>query len=185
MADPETEEHSSAGGICDQACCLGAGVGVAHMDAGDPSADFDPPGRLSISCAVASASLLTSAVKIASKPASSASLATALTSAARHPAPGMIPRPSRSAISASPSFHFGSYYADPAPWGEILPICRTVKWFVPIVTGHSRGVRRQAAITSLSADYGSDQDRGLGWKEATSPEVRSILSTSPACSSSA
>ena len=39
-----------------------------------------------ISCAVARASLLTSAVKIASKPASSASRATALISAARHPA---------------------------------------------------------------------------------------------------
>src|SRR6516165_967708 len=55
-----------------------------------------------ISCVVARASLLTSAVKIASKPASSASRATALISAARHPAPGMIPRPSRSSISLPP-----------------------------------------------------------------------------------
>src|SRR5271169_5839846 len=52
-----------------------------------------------ISCAVARASLLTSVVKIALKPPSSASRATALISAARNPAPGMIPRPNRSAIS--------------------------------------------------------------------------------------
>src|SRR6516225_7949473 len=61
-----------------------------------------------ISCAVARASLLTSAVKIASKPASSASRATALISAARHPAPGISPRPSRSVISG-PSCSVAAY----------------------------------------------------------------------------
>src|SRR5215469_17567735 len=61
-----------------------------------------------INCAVARASLLTSAVKIASKPASSASRATALISAARHPAPGISPRPSRSVISG-PSCSVAAY----------------------------------------------------------------------------
>jgi hypothetical protein len=42
--------------------------------------------------------LFTSAVTIASNPASSASRAISLISAARHPTPGMIPKPSRSAI---------------------------------------------------------------------------------------
>src|SRR6516162_1098257 len=51
---------------------------------------------------VASASLLTSAATTASKPASSASRATALISAARHPAPGISPRPSLFAISVPP-----------------------------------------------------------------------------------
>ena len=45
--------------------------------------------------AVASASLFTSVVKIASKPAASASRATFRTSLARHPAPGMTVSPSR------------------------------------------------------------------------------------------
>ena len=50
---------------------------------------------LPMSCAVASASLFTSVVKIASKPAASASRATFRTSLARHPAPGMTVSPSR------------------------------------------------------------------------------------------
>ena len=54
-----------------------------------------------ISCAMARESLLTSAVKIASKPASSASRATILISEARHPTPGMSPSPSLSAILPS------------------------------------------------------------------------------------
>src|SRR3978361_69571 len=51
-----------------------------------------------ISCAVARLSLFTSAVTIASKPAFSASPAIVLISEARQPTPGMIPKPSRSAI---------------------------------------------------------------------------------------
>src|SRR5215510_6493073 len=56
-----------------------------------------------MSWAVAMTSLLTSAAKIASKPASSASRATAWISLARQPVPGMTASPSRSAMGAS--FH--------------------------------------------------------------------------------
>src|SRR5262245_33008684 len=54
-----------------------------------------------ISCAVAITSVFTSAAKIASNPASSASRATACTSAALHPTPGITPSPSRPAIASS------------------------------------------------------------------------------------
>src|SRR6266536_4459582 len=54
-----------------------------------------------ISCAVATESLLTSAQNTASKPACSACCATLRISAARHPAPGINPRPNRSGISSS------------------------------------------------------------------------------------
>src|SRR5215475_11731423 len=54
-----------------------------------------------ISWAVASTSLLTSALKIASKPEASASRATARISDARQPTPGMIPRANRSVIGFS------------------------------------------------------------------------------------
>ena len=57
---------------------------------------------LPISCAVASASLFTSVVKIASKPAASASRATFRTSLARHPAPGMTVSPSRCVLIPAP-----------------------------------------------------------------------------------
>jgi len=46
VAHAETEDHPPFGGIRDQLCRFGAGVGVAHVDAGDPSADFDLPGGL-------------------------------------------------------------------------------------------------------------------------------------------
>src|SRR6266850_5943124 len=54
-----------------------------------------------MSCAVAMTSLLTSAAKIASKPASSASRAIVWISLARQPTPGMTANPSRSAIGVS------------------------------------------------------------------------------------
>src|SRR2546426_3503278 len=54
-----------------------------------------------MSCAVAMTSLLTSAAKIASKPASSASRAIAWISLARQPIPGMTASPSRSAMGVS------------------------------------------------------------------------------------
>src|SRR5438309_4711599 len=54
-----------------------------------------------ISCAVANASLLTSGLKIASKPASSASRATVSISRARQPMPGTIPNASRPVMVAS------------------------------------------------------------------------------------
>jgi hypothetical protein len=44
VAYAETEDHPSPGGIGDQAGRFGAGVGVAHVDARDPRADFDLPG---------------------------------------------------------------------------------------------------------------------------------------------
>src|SRR5947209_8218604 len=54
-----------------------------------------------MSCAVAMTSLLTSAAKIASKPASSASRAIAWISLARQPTPGMTASPNRSAMGVS------------------------------------------------------------------------------------
>src|SRR2546425_5874902 len=54
-----------------------------------------------MSCAVAMTSLLTSAAKIPSKPASSASRAIVWMSLARQPTPGMMPSPTRSAIVTS------------------------------------------------------------------------------------
>ena len=56
---------------------------------------------LPMSCAVASASLFTSVVKMASNPAASASRATFRTSLARHPAPGMTVIPSRCVLMAA------------------------------------------------------------------------------------
>src|SRR5262249_61501290 len=52
-----------------------------------------------MSCAVAITSLFTSAAKMPSNPASSASLATAWMSFARQPTPGMMPSPRRSAMT--------------------------------------------------------------------------------------
>src|SRR5437867_13286452 len=57
-----------------------------------------------MSCAVAMTSLFTSAAKIASKPASSASRAIVWISLARHPIPGMTAGPSRSAMGGLLSF---------------------------------------------------------------------------------
>src|SRR5437660_4468906 len=54
-----------------------------------------------MSCAVARTSLFTSAAKIPSKPASSASRAIVWISVARQPTPGMTPSPSRSAMGVS------------------------------------------------------------------------------------
>src|SRR4051812_17866623 len=59
-----------------------------------------------MSWAVAITSLLTSAAKIASKPACSASCATALISAALQPAPGITANAIRSAIIET--FHWGT-----------------------------------------------------------------------------
>src|SRR5215467_3056402 len=61
-----------------------------------------------ISWAVASTSLLTSALKIASKPHPSASRATARISDARQPTPGMMPRAKRSAIGFLLRKHYRS-----------------------------------------------------------------------------
>src|SRR5208282_351460 len=44
VAHAETEDHPPAGGIRGQLRRFGAGVGVAHVDAGDPGADLDLPG---------------------------------------------------------------------------------------------------------------------------------------------
>src|SRR5438067_12003444 len=57
-----------------------------------------------MSCAVAMTSLLTSAAKSASKPASSASRAIVWISLARQPIPGMTASPSRSAMGVLLSF---------------------------------------------------------------------------------
>src|SRR5438067_6551547 len=57
-----------------------------------------------MSCAVAMTSLFTSAAKIASKPASSASRAIVWISLARQPIPGMTASPSRSAMGVLLSF---------------------------------------------------------------------------------
>lgn len=46
VAHAETEDHPASSGIGDQARRLGAGVGVAHVDAGDPGAHFHLPGCL-------------------------------------------------------------------------------------------------------------------------------------------
>jgi hypothetical protein len=61
--------------------------------------------------------LIRRVASIASNPASSASIAIVLISEARHPAPGMIPRLSRSAILGLPSF---TCCADTIPAGSLL-----------------------------------------------------------------
>src|SRR5438094_5749207 len=44
MADAESEDETSVGRVRDERCALSAGVGMAHVDVGDPGANLNAPG---------------------------------------------------------------------------------------------------------------------------------------------
>jgi len=87
VADAKAEDEPSVGSHRRPASQSWRRYRKPQIDIGDPAADLDALGGSPISCAAASASLLTSAQKIASKPASSAAAAAWRISPARHPAP--------------------------------------------------------------------------------------------------
>src|SRR5437870_46314 len=44
MADAESEDETSVGRVRDERCALSAGVGMTHVDVGDPGANLNAPG---------------------------------------------------------------------------------------------------------------------------------------------
>jgi hypothetical protein len=100
VADTEPENETPISRIGDERRALRTDLRVAQIDVGDPGPHLDAAGRGAHELRGRMTSLFTSAAKIASNPASSASRAIVWISSALQPTPGMTPSASRSAMEA-------------------------------------------------------------------------------------